>query len=68
MVCGKDFLFVYYVIGDDEVGGYVFYKEMLYIVLDVKECYLFFIKEYGKYDFVFFGIFEILIYDVWCVD
>lgn len=63
MVRGKDFLLAYHAIGNDEIGGYVFHKEMLYAALDAKERYSLLIKEYGKYDPVFLSILETLTHD-----
>lgn len=60
MVRGKDFLLAYHVIGNDEIGGYVFHKEMPYLMLNAKERHSHLIKEYGKYDPIFLAALETL--------
>lgn len=60
MVRGKDFLLAYHAIGNDELGGYVFHKEMPYLTLDAKERHSLLTKEYGKYNPVFLSILETL--------
>jgi len=50
MVRGRDFLLAYHVIGNNEVGGYVFHHEAPYRDENPKERRSILIKEYGKYD------------------
>lgn len=60
MVRGKDFLLAYHVIGNDEIGGYVFHKEIPYQMLNAKERHSLLLKEFGKYDPTFLSILETL--------
>lgn len=60
MVRGKDFLLAYHVIGNDEIGGYVFHKETPYLTLNAKERHSLLTKEFGKYDPTFLNILETL--------
>lgn len=63
MTRGKDFLLAYHVIGNDEIGGYIFRKETPYLALDTKQRHALITKEYGKYDSTFLNILETLTYE-----
>lgn len=60
MVRGKDFLLAYHVIGNDEIGGYVFHRETPYLDLSPRERHSVVLNEYGKYDAEFRRILETL--------
>jgi len=60
MVRGRDFLLAYHAIGTDEVGGYVFRKEVPYLTLNAKERHSLMTEEYGKYDPAFFDVLNTL--------
>lgn len=60
MTRGRDFLLAYHVTGNDEIGSYIFRKEMPYKMLNAKERHSLLIKEYGKYDPTFLNILETL--------